>query len=301
MIAALLITSGRTSTSSGFDPYKRIGYISAVQRMIMVMQRSGAERVALVTSEDTRQLVKHVTSMGVVFVHNDSEDAEMLCNVKAGLEYLDGKCEKVFITPVNFPLFSEETVRKMSALDAPLVIPEFLGQQGHPIMVSGEAITAIMSHEGCGGLSAALSGTDTVLLPVEDEGILYNARYQKDMDALASRHTLSRVHPDIHIALSKEKTFFDPTMLLLLELIKETESLSAACSLMGISYSKGWNMVGGMEKQLGRKIVSRHSGGKQGGKSVLLAEGMELIENYKKLLKESRCAIEEIFMKYFGE
>lgn len=68
----------------------------------------------------------------------------------------------------------------------------------------------------------------------------------------------------------------------LLKNIKETGSISKAAKAMGMSYKAAWDSVDVMNKITGASLVSRVSGGKNGGGSILTEEGIKFIEQYEK-------------------
>ena len=56
-----------------------------------------------------------------------------------------------------------------------------------------------------------------------------------------------------------------------------------ACTRSGISYSKGWNIIRSLESGIGRRIVTRRQGGRDGGEAHVSEEGRELIRLYEQL------------------
>ena len=93
--------------------------------------------------------------------------------------------------------------------------------------------------------------------------------------------------------------FFGPGVAELLSLIDETGSVRHASEEMGLSYSKAWKMIRGVEKATGKEAVSRRQGGKGGGKSVLTDDAVELVEKYRELRlhteKEANRKAKELF------
>lgn len=82
----------------------------------------------------------------------------------------------------------------------------------------------------------------------------------------------------------------------LLKNIKETGSISKAAKVMGMSYKAAWDSVDVMNKITGQSLVSRVSGGKNGGGSVLTDAGIKFIEQYdkyEKLFEELLLLIDE--------
>jgi len=72
------------------------------------------------------------------------------------------------------------------------------------------------------------------------------------------------------------------------ELLRRTEecgSLNAAAKDMGMAYSKAFRIVRDAEKALGFQLLSRTTGGKNGGGSHLTENGRECIRRYEILEK----------------
>mgnify|MGYP003374342502 CR=1 FL=1 len=71
----------------------------------------------------------------------------------------------------------------------------------------------------------------------------------------------------------------------LLKYIRETGSISKAAKSMNMSYKAAWDSVDVMNKMTGKTLVMRVSGGKNGGGSILTAEGNSFVEKYEKYAK----------------
>ncbi|NLT58332.1 MAG: NTP transferase domain-containing protein [Clostridiales bacterium] len=306
MKAALIAVSGRTAHPGEFNPYLEVGDITAVQRLILVFGRAGVDRVVLVTSGDLRALERHVARMGAICLHNDRPDAEMLHNLQLGLRYLGERYTQVVVTPVDVPLFGADTVRALLDQAAEVAIPLHRGHPGHPVMLRASRYADILAYEGPDGLEGALAAgaVRPCYLEVSDPGILCDVGGQGspgELQRLVRTHELNRLRPELRISLARDKVFFGPGGLTLLELIGETGSLRAACADMGISYSKGWKMLQAIEEQLGHPVVTSRKGGEGGGSSALTPEGQALVRRYLLLVRQSRAAIEALFAELFGE
>ena len=301
MVAALIIAAGKTERRSNFDPQKEVGTIPAIQRVVMVFQRAGIERIVVVCDQDGDRTEKLAAHMNVIFLNN-RKDAEMLDSVKTGLAYLRNKCTAAMITHTNIPLFSVETVHALMAAEGGICIPSHNGSMGHPMLLRAECFQAVLSYCGSGGLAGAVesSGLQRQLVDVEDEGILTKVCYEKDYSHLIAGHNLMDLHPDIRIRLVREKPFYGPGAHQLLQLTEEIKSLREACRRMGISYSKGRNIIAVMEQQLGYPIIESQQGGPTGGCSVATSEGKELIRNYTGFCTEARQYLQKLFSKYFA-
>lgn len=69
----------------------------------------------------------------------------------------------------------------------------------------------------------------------------------------------------------------------LLELIRETGSISGAGRAMSMSYKRAWTLVEEMNNAFREPLVVAVRGGAAGGGAELTAAGEEVLSNYRKL------------------
>ena len=302
MLAALIIAAGKTTRRNSFEPQKEVGSISAIQRIIMLFQRAGIDRIVVVCDEDESKAEKLASPMNVVYLHSGG-DAEMFDNVKIGLAYLRNKCTAVMITHSDVPLFSVETLRTLIAAEGPVCIPSHNGVAGHPLLLSAEQFQAVLAYAGEGGLAGAVHslGEKRRFIEVEDEGVLTNVNYEKNYAHLITKNSLRESYSDFRIHIVKEKPFYGPGAHLLLQLTEETRSLRNACRQMGISYSKGRAIISLMEQQAGYPIMETQQGGKTGGYSIVTEKGKKLMHQYAEFYAEAKPYLQKLFDKHFAE
>lgn len=296
MTAALIITAGRTGSGRTFLPSKEVGTIPAIRRTAQVLQRAGIRRTVVVCGEE--QVKKDAGHMGLVFLRGDAQ-GEMLDNVKIGLSYLQDKCDAALITHVNVPLFSAETVRALAQAQGAVRVPVCRGVPGHPMLLEAEYFPAVLRYTGAGGLAAAVRSLPWRQVEVEDEGVLHNIAGEDNCAQLVASQGLARARFDLRVRLAGERVFYGPGPHQLLELTGESGSLLEACRQMGISYSKGRKIIAAIERQTGHPVITSQQGGPNGGRSVLTAEGRELLERYAAFCEEANARVEELFEKYF--
>ena len=97
-----------------------------------------------------------------------------------------------------------------------------------------------------------------------------------------------KIEPRIKVMLKIGETTFGPGACHLLEIINEAGSLSQACEMMNLSYTKGRKIINKLESQLEEKLVIRRVGGAHGGGCELTDVAHELIRNYRSLEKETK-------------
>ncbi len=81
--------------------------------------------------------------------------------------------------------------------------------------------------------------------------------------------------------------------ILLLELIRETGSISAAGRAMDMSYRRAWLLVDALNRMFSEPSVESQRGGKQGGGALVTPFGEELIRRYREMEEKARLAIGE--------
>ena len=92
---------------------------------------------------------------------------------------------------------------------------------------------------------------------------------------------------------------FDDSKINLLRKIAETSSIKAAAEKCKISYRKAWGDIIKAEKMLGFNLVDKSRGGKKGGKTILSANGQELVNAFNELHDDINETIKKITKKFF--
>lgn len=298
---AIIIT---TILNSNFSPLQEIGSISAIRRIILNFKHAKADNIIVVLNEHDKQMEKHIAYMGVTCIHNSSPHEDEFESIKIGLSYLNGKCDNIFITPVNIPLFKADTIVELLATSSKLAIPSYSGKIGYPVLINSELIPSAIKFKNKDDsfYNALLNcGYKHEIIEVDDPGIIIDVSLEDKYDIILEDHNLHTLHPDVRIRLAKEEPFFGPGTVHLLSLIKNTQSVRLSCQQMGISYSKAWKMIASLEKYMNCSIVKRQQGGKFGGEANLTDTGDRLLEKYIDFEKECKEVINKIFDNYFGD
>ena len=89
MTGALIIATGKTDHQSAFAPERQIGRISALERMVLLLQMTGIRRIAVV-GDEREYPKKLVPSMNLVFLTASSEGEMSL--LFAGSMYRNSGC-----------------------------------------------------------------------------------------------------------------------------------------------------------------------------------------------------------------
>ena len=301
MTAALIIASGKTDGKEFLKPDKKIGTITAIERIVLSFQHSGIQRIVIVSSGADDFVKKLVPSMNLTFLEC-ADGPEMFDRIKTGLAYLEDKCTRALITYVDIPMFSADTVRALLDAHADLCIPSYRDRCGHPVLLQAAHFARVRSYTGGQGLKGATKalGLSIQIVEVADAGILSDIQKDTEYEKLLPDHDLAKLHASFRFRIYKERTFYGPGPHHLLCLTRETGSLSEACPYMGISYSKGRKIIAAIESQMGVRVIETQQGGRGGGFSHLTREAKELMRCYDAFCTDAKQVFQELFEKHFS-
>ena len=89
-------------------------------------------------------------------------------------------------------------------------------------------------------------------------------------------------------------TFLGDTRVRLLEAIDTYGSITKAAKSVGLSYKAAWEQIDSINRQSREVVVTRLTGGKNGGGSSLTPYGMRLVAFYRAVEWDHQTAIEEL-------
>lgn len=298
----LLSVFGPTLTGQPCDPYDPLGSCSALHRLVRTLQECGLRRIFLLTPAHKREeLEKHMAHWGTLCLEVP-ENSSALYQLQLGLSALKGTCERALLLAADVPFLTKETIQALMEQEAPLCRPAVDGLGGGVACIRSALFPALQRLDPALSLAALPEhlGVPFVEIPVQDQGILADAKLRGLYPTLLSRSRKRPVNVSFKLRLCRERPFFGPGTVQLLSLIERTGSVRDACEQMGLSYSKGRKMISVMEAELEIPIVLRQQGGKNGGAARLTPEGKTLITRFEQL--ESRCQglIQQAYREIFS-
>ena len=99
------------------------------------------------------------------------------------------------------------------------------------------------------------------------------------------RHDV-KLKPVPHLSLEgKKRAILEEADALLLRRISETNSLTEAASLLGMSYRNAWDRIKRIESSSGKRVLESKAGGAAGGSSRLTPDGMSLLREFRSVRK----------------
>ena len=304
MTAALILAANTVTNKWKYKPMDDINGASPLRRLIMVFNRAGIKNIVIVTGFESKNVVKHCSQKGVVFLDDEKyKSGGEQSALRMGLAYLKGKCSRVFVAPVYIPFFSARTVKNLCSADGAAVIPAYEKEQGYPALISESAFESIIKYRGGGGVAGALSGdgAQCSFHEVPDKGVTADARRRVDLKALIKSQGLHEIQPGSKVKLMAEQDFFGPGISLLLQMVRETGSLRKGALQMGVSYTKSQHMVAVAEGQLGFKVMDFSPSGFRGDGLEVTKNALELKRRYDAFSAECDALVRGAFERHFGD
>lgn len=191
-VKALITAAGMSSRMNNFKPLMKIGDRYMAERVIDNLREAGAEEIVMVTGNRADELEAALSHTGVRFVRNQNySTTQMFESVKIGLaalcrEVSEDSFDRILFTPVDIPLTSPETIRRVLNTDAGIVMPQYNGRLGHPIAFDESLVRRILNFNGGFGLRGALEDTGEKIarLYVDDPGIVADADTPEDYEKI---------------------------------------------------------------------------------------------------------------------
>lgn len=195
-VCALILAGGLSSRMAPrFKPLLPLAGQTPLARLAATFRAAGVSDITVVVGHRAEEAADEAARLGLYTVYNPYFKTGMFSSIKAGLAVLPEEASRFFLTPVDVPLFRPATVRRLLARAAepdapPAIYPTFLGERGHPPLLSTAIIPAAMEYAGERGLRCALENFAFEEIPVADACTLRDMDRPDDyaaLDVLAAR------------------------------------------------------------------------------------------------------------------
>lgn len=293
---AVITAAGDFREGNEVSPFVNICNLSLIRRIVITLQQAGVTNIVIVTGYQSWEIERHLANYGVIFLYNkDYETTDKFMSSKVGLQFLQDKCDKIFFTSLKIPMFMPDTLKKMIQDKSKIIIPQYHGKNGHPLLLDSDIIPDILAYKGNDGMRGAMAacGCEKNYLSVGDEGILLSTTNISRLEETLEKQDEYLLRPYVQLRIEKNINFFDERAKLLLFLIKEFHSVQSACKQMAISRGKAWDIITRMEEELDLVIVQRKQGGSRDRKTELTNEGekfLQFFQEYEKDVKQYASA-----------
>ncbi|HXB94401.1 MAG TPA: nucleotidyltransferase family protein, partial [Puia sp.] len=159
MVSAILLAAGSSQRMGDVNklllPWQDGTVLSATAGRLL---EAGIEEVILVTGHQPDEIKKAVRSLPVSFIHNRDYATGMTSSIRAGVAVARGDgfmiclADMVLITPEEYALLADAFRRQYALDDHCIILPDFQGATGNPVIFSVAWRQEIIQHpdkEGC--------------------------------------------------------------------------------------------------------------------------------------------------------
>ena len=109
---------------------------------------------------------------------------------------------------------------------------------------------------------------------------------------------LGKARVSVKLVLIGSERYFGPGICELLEKIDDSGSIQAAAKQMNMSYTKAWKILNRAEEELGTSLITRVSGGKNGGSSTLTPAGETAVKDFREMEGKLAVYADELLESY---
>ena len=139
-VPALLLAAGQSRRMGAFKPLLRFGPATVIQSCLDNLKAGGVDDVTVVAGYRADDLKAALAALDYVhFVINPDPSSEMGASIERGVASLSTNTQAVLIALTDQPAIPGAVIRQIVdawRAGAKLVIPEFNGRGGHPVLVS---------------------------------------------------------------------------------------------------------------------------------------------------------------------
>jgi molybdenum cofactor cytidylyltransferase len=167
-----------------------------VGSLASALRAGGASPVVIVAAFGDVELQEHARAFGALVAVNPDPERGMLSSIREGLAALGGadrlaeRGEVVLVAPADLPAVRPGTVAELlwrrAAAGAPLAVPAYHGQRGHPLAIAPNLLPEIETLDLSIGLKQLLDRHAAAVLevPVDDPGAVRDVDTPEDYQGL---------------------------------------------------------------------------------------------------------------------
>lgn len=137
-VAAILLAAGRSRRMGAFKPLLAFGESTVIESCITNFSGGGVETIVVVLGHRADELRARLKHLPIKFASNPDPDSEMSKSIACGVRALSEETRATLIAPADCPALPSVVIAQLIAEwrnGAGLLIPEFAGRGGHPVLI----------------------------------------------------------------------------------------------------------------------------------------------------------------------
>jgi CTP:molybdopterin cytidylyltransferase MocA len=156
-VSAILLAAGRSARMGAFKPLLPFGKTTVVRSGIQSLREAGVEDIVMVLGHRAKELQENLGDLRLHFALNPDATSEMSASIACGLRELPPDARAALIALTDQPAVPPDVIRAIVSewiSGERLVIPEFQGRGGHPVLVDLRFREELLNLDSSGGLGS---------------------------------------------------------------------------------------------------------------------------------------------------
>jgi molybdenum cofactor cytidylyltransferase len=138
-IAAIVLAAGQSKRMGAFKPLLPFGNHTVIESCINYLINGGVQTIVVVLGHRAEEIKARLTNLPILFAFNPNPDSEMSESIACGVRVLPLDNAATFIAPADYPAIPPtvvvDLIKQYQAGPAKLLLPEYQGRGGHPVLV----------------------------------------------------------------------------------------------------------------------------------------------------------------------
>ncbi len=158
-VSAILLAAGRSERMGAFKPLLPFGETTVIRKCIQNLRGAGVEDIVVVLGHRAEDLQQAVDDLDVRFTINPDPTSEMSTSIACGLRELLPEIRAVLIALTDQPAVPPDVIMAIVnewTSGESLVVPEFEGHGGHPVLIELRFRDELLKLDSAGGLRSFL-------------------------------------------------------------------------------------------------------------------------------------------------
>jgi molybdenum cofactor cytidylyltransferase len=160
MICAVVLAAGRSVRMGRQKLLLPLGGKPVITRVVDELLRSPVELILVVVGRDGELIREALRDRQVQFIENPDHASDMLGSIRCGLRALPAACGGILVAVGDQPGISgelvSEMIRSFRTGNSRIVVPDFEGNRGHPVLLSAKYRNELLHHHDGNGLRGLL-------------------------------------------------------------------------------------------------------------------------------------------------
>jgi molybdenum cofactor cytidylyltransferase len=179
MIAAVVLSAGESSRMGRPKALLPIDGQTFIEKIVAALKQAKLEKIIVILGHNAPELEAKIAHLPVDILINADYKRGQLSSLQLAVRYLqaDLDCNGILVHLVDHPYLDaalvEEMIRRFDESKSKIVVPNFHGKRGHPVIFSRELFPELLSAPMDQGAKTVVNAhrAETLEIDTEEEGI----------------------------------------------------------------------------------------------------------------------------------